>query len=376
MIVLSVFHRINATGSKTARVATGALLVTVAATGATAAALHKNVTLAVDGETREVSTMAMTVDGVLAQNGVQTADGDEISVPLSSSPKAGETITVNRLKEVELNLDGTPKLVKTTKSTIGDILAEQGLSAAAVTSSLDAPAKDGADVEVILPKKVVLDDGGKKATKELAGKNVGDLLARAGAPLAPTDKVVPSAGTPVAENMKIQVTRVREETKTVDEKVAPPRKKVEDPELVSGKEVVEAPGKPGKAKVTYEVTTVNGKVTKRTKVNSEVLEKPEPATVRVGTKPGAPHEPNGVWDQIAQCESTGNWAINTGNGYYGGLQFNQGTWDAYGGQEFAPRADLATREEQIAIAKKTQAAQGWGAWPHCSAQAACCMPDG
>ena len=72
------------------------------------------------------------------------------------------------------------------------------------------------------------------------------------------------------------------------------------------------------------------------------------------------------WDNVAQCESGGNWHINTGNGYYGGLQFTQGTWVNYGGAAFASRADLATREEQISIADKVLAAQGWGAWPVCS----------
>jgi nucleoid-associated protein YgaU len=72
------------------------------------------------------------------------------------------------------------------------------------------------------------------------------------------------------------------------------------------------------------------------------------------------------WDHVAECESGGNWHINTGNGYYGGLQFTQGTWANYGGGAYAPRADLATRGEQITIANKVQAAQGWGAWPVCS----------
>ncbi|WP_101650478.1 transglycosylase family protein [Brevibacterium ihuae] len=73
-----------------------------------------------------------------------------------------------------------------------------------------------------------------------------------------------------------------------------------------------------------------------------------------------------VWDRLAQCESGGNWSINTGNGYYGGLQFSASTWKAFGGHRYASNAHLATREEQIAIAEKTQAAQGWGAWPSCS----------
>ncbi|GAA4045493.1 transglycosylase family protein [Streptomyces shaanxiensis] len=77
----------------------------------------------------------------------------------------------------------------------------------------------------------------------------------------------------------------------------------------------------------------------------------------------------GVWDRIAQCESGGNWHINTGNGYYGGLQFAASTWRAYGGTAYAPTADGATKAQQIAVATKVQRAQGWGAWPTCSARA-------
>ena len=75
------------------------------------------------------------------------------------------------------------------------------------------------------------------------------------------------------------------------------------------------------------------------------------------------------WDAIAQCESGGNWAINTGNGYYGGLQFSQSTWDANGGGRYAARADQASRTEQIAVAERVKASQGIGAWPVCGAHA-------
>jgi hypothetical protein len=74
----------------------------------------------------------------------------------------------------------------------------------------------------------------------------------------------------------------------------------------------------------------------------------------------------GVWDRLAQCESSGNWAINSGNGFYGGLQFLQATWDGFGGGSFASRADLASREEQIIVAERVRSRQGWGAWPECS----------
>jgi LysM repeat protein len=71
------------------------------------------------------------------------------------------------------------------------------------------------------------------------------------------------------------------------------------------------------------------------------------------------------WDAVAQCESGGNWSINTGNGFYGGLQFTNSTWAAYGGTAYASRADLATKAQQIAVAEKVLAGQGKGAWPVC-----------
>ncbi|MFJ7592683.1 transglycosylase family protein [Streptomyces sp. NPDC097617] len=71
------------------------------------------------------------------------------------------------------------------------------------------------------------------------------------------------------------------------------------------------------------------------------------------------------WDKVAQCESGGNWAINTGNGYYGGLQFSPSTWSGYGGKSYAPQANQATKAQQIAVAEKVLKSQGKGAWPSC-----------
>ncbi|WSK73741.1 LysM peptidoglycan-binding domain-containing protein [Streptomyces sp. NBC_01276] len=72
------------------------------------------------------------------------------------------------------------------------------------------------------------------------------------------------------------------------------------------------------------------------------------------------------WDCVADCESGGRWAVNTGNGFYGGLQFRQPTWEEYGGLAHAPRADLASRGQQILVAEELLGAQGWGAWPVCA----------
>lgn len=92
------------------------------------------------------------------------------------------------------------------------------------------------------------------------------------------------------------------------------------------------------------------------------------ATTAVVAVPAAQAAPNSDWDRLAQCESGGNWAINTGNGFHGGLQFHPQTWAGFGGKQFAPTAAQATREQQIAIAERVLETQGWGAWPACSAR--------
>ncbi|MGW7411910.1 LysM peptidoglycan-binding domain-containing protein [Streptomyces sp. NPDC054863] len=94
-----------------------------------------------------------------------------------------------------------------------------------------------------------------------------------------------------------------------------------------------------------------------------------PLALIVATGPQAEAADRGVWDRIAQCESGGNWHINTGNGYYGGLQFSAGTWRAHGGGAYARTADRASKAQQIAVATKVQRTQGWGAWPACSRRA-------
>ncbi|MEU8510512.1 transglycosylase family protein [Kitasatospora sp. NPDC048722] len=97
-----------------------------------------------------------------------------------------------------------------------------------------------------------------------------------------------------------------------------------------------------------------------------VLALPVAGLVTATTASAAPAT---VWDKVAACEATGNWAVNSGNGFYGGLQFTSSTWAAFGGTSFAPRADLATKDQQIAVGEKVLAAQGPGAWPICSVKA-------
>jgi hypothetical protein len=133
---------------------------------------------------------------------------------------------------------------------------------------------------------------------------------------------------------------------------------------------VVTPGKNGVNKVTYDEVYVDGAFAGRAVVTSVVVTQPTTQVEKVGTKArpsaAAPADSSGRnWDAVAKCESGGNWAINTGNGYYGGLQFSSSTWLNNGGGVYAERADLASREQQIAIANKLADRSGGSSWPVC-----------
>jgi hypothetical protein len=143
------------------------------------------------------------------------------------------------------------------------------------------------------------------------------------------------------------------------EKFAAPVVEKKDSSMNQGETEVVRSGKPGVRNVTYTLVFQDGDLVAKRVKDQEVLKKPRPKVVRVGTK-----IPTGVWDRLAQCESGGNWHINTGNGYYGGLQFSLGTWHAYGGTGLPSDH---SRETQIAVATRLRdASGGYGAWPACA----------
>ncbi|NMD55134.1 MULTISPECIES: resuscitation-promoting factor [Tsukamurella] len=354
------------------RAVTGAMLVALMASGGTAAALYQDFTVTVDGQTREVSTMSRSVKSILGSAGVDAGVADRVTPGLGESVKPGETITVQHARDVAVNVNGKVRTVKTTDLTMGAALASAGLGDAKNFVSLPADAQvplDGAAVSVVTPVPATVLDAGGKVAANAAGRTVGEYLAKMGVPLIQQDSVKPSANTPVTPGMTISVNRNRTATVTVTEPYTAPPKKIDDPKLINGKTEIKDPGKPGKQEVQYREHVVDGKVVSREKVGSKVLDAGVAGVTAVGTAPGAPFVPAGsVWDRLVMCEATGNWAINTGNSFYGGVQFTQQTWMAFGGGKYAPRADLATREEQIDIARKTLKEQGWGAWPTCASK--------
>jgi uncharacterized protein YabE (DUF348 family)/transposase len=361
---------------KAQRAQVGALLLALICAGGYAVAVHKTVTLSVDGLPMTVSTMKSRVIDVVQENGFADGEHDDLYPGANQPVHQSDTIVLRRGRPLQVSIDGQPsKQVWTTALTVDEALKQLSMSDAAPTAASRASRLPlaGMALPVVSAKNVHINDGGAPRDQRLAAPTVGQLLAAAGAPLEQDDKVVPPASTPVIEGMQIAVTRIRVHNVAARMPLQAPLRRIQDPTMNISRHVVEDPGTPGTQDVTFAVSTVNGVETGRRLVAHEVVTPARPLVQRFGAKPGTEVPPvsnSATWDAVAACEADGNWAINTGNGFYGGVQFNQNTWEGNGGLRYAPRADLATREEQIAIAEVTRVRQGWGAWPVCGARRA------
>ncbi|WKD61630.1 Resuscitation-promoting factor Rpf2 precursor [Corynebacterium ciconiae DSM 44920] len=368
--------RINRTGSSSTplRVATGGMLATLLVGGVVSAnAVGKNdVTIDFNGETINLATGSATVGAALDEADIPAEDRDLVSPSPESAISDDQTITVRSAKQVAVVIDGEEKTVDSTALTVDELLKELGMVDPSDLISLDGTTvipRDGLTVDVIKSKIITINDGGAITYSKVAEKTVGDVLKERGITLGEKDEVSPAPNTPVTRGMSIDVKRVEEKEVTDTQPFTADPVYVDDESLEQGAEVVEQEATPGEREITRKVTLVNGKEVASVTIREKELRPSTPATIKRGVKPAAPAVAGGsVWDQIAQCESGGNWSIDTGNGYSGGLQFAPSTWQAYGGGQYAPTAGQATREQQIDVAQRVQAAQGWGAWPACTAK--------
>jgi uncharacterized protein YabE (DUF348 family)/transposase len=360
--------------SKVPRVLVGAVLVVLMFAGGYTVAAQKRVTLSVDDTSVTVSTLKSRVSDVLRENGYTVGEHDEISPSADQSVRESDTIVLRRARPLQVSVDGKPsEQVWTTALTVGEAMTRLSMTdaAPAATSRTSRVPLAGMALPVVSPKRVRIIDAGVPSDRRLAAPTVGRLLSAAGVPLKEEDRVVPPAATPVVDGMQIVVTRIRVHEVSERLPLPAPLRRIHDPSINISRRIVDDPGRPGTQDVTFAVSTVNGRPIGRQVVARTVVAPARPQVQRVGAKPGTAVPPvrnDDTWDALARCESSGNWGINTGNGFYGGVQFTQSTWESFGGLRYAPRADLATREEQIAIAEVTRARQGWGAWPVCSAR--------
>ncbi|WP_193561267.1 resuscitation-promoting factor [Mycobacterium hodleri] len=371
-VSVNCLHELHEARSPQLRLLVGTLLVALTFAGGYAVGAHKTVTLTVDGASVTVSTMKSHVIDVVQENGFDVGERDDLYPAANADVEQSETIVLRRSRPLQISLDGqNSREVWTTASTVQEALAQLSMTDTAPVAASRASRLplEGMSLPVVGARIVQINDAGVIRTVRLAAANVAGFLKAAGVPLQQNDTVVPAANSPVTDGMQIQVTRIRAARLTERVPLAPANAEVPDVTLNMSRRVVDDPGMPGVQDVTYTVATVNGVETGRLPVANVVIVPARDGLIRIGAKPGTevpPVSQGATWDALSSCEAGGNWAINTGNGFYGGVQFDQNTWERNGGVRYAQRADLATREEQIAIAEVTRARQGWGAWPVCS----------
>lgn len=286
----------------------------------------------------------------------------------------GTRISVNYARPLELTVDGKTTTHWVTATDVNAALAQVGrrYSNADLSASRSSSiGRDGLALEIATPKKLTIKFGARKAIKDrIAGVTVVDVLEKLELNVDDDDIVKPALDKQLSNGDTITVTKV----KVVNEDVKGeeiPFKTIQrkDGSKYDDESDTVTEGRTGARDVSYRVVFHNGEVVKRKVVDSTVTRKAVDKVVEVGTKkrevttnyaPGST-----VWDRLAQCESGGNWAANTGNGYYGGVQFSASTWHSVGGTGLPHQH---SRAEQIKRATILQQRSGWGQWPHCSAK--------
>ncbi|MFC9771705.1 MULTISPECIES: ubiquitin-like domain-containing protein [unclassified Pseudarthrobacter] len=345
---------------------------------------NKTITLNVDGKVSSVQTFGGTVGQVVKSANIELTPADRVSPAIDASVHNGTVINVNQAKEVKVSLDGAEKTVSTTAQDVAGLVTELGVAS---TSSLSVPkdaqlALAGSFVSISTPKSVSIVADGKVNTTTTTAATVGDVLESAGLTIGANDRTSQPANAHVVNNMVIKVSRVDNgQTAKTTEDVPFETVTTENAEMLKGEKEVTQAGAAGKLEKTFKLVLVDGREASRTLVSEAVAVQPVAEKVTVGTKAkpvaqaaAAPAAGNNtgaaapammneaMWDKIAQCESTGNWSINSGNGYYGGLQFDIRTWIGAGGGAYAPNASLATKAQQIDIANRVYAQRGLQPW--------------
>ncbi len=340
---------------------------------------NKSIAVAIDGQSQNVSTRAATVADVLKDSQIEVSSLDAVSPALDAAVSDGSSIEIKRNKTVEVSIDGVERVVHTTGLTVADVLEQ--LDVDSDSAIAQRPALELADlstsIDISTPKAVTIKVDGDTKNLDTTAATVAEVLAEAKVKLGKDDELSLKRSAEVTENLKIKVTRVETKKVKETESIAHGTKTVKDAKALEGTKKTLTKGVDGERTLTYTVTLRNGKEADKELVSDKVTTKPVEEEVSVGTKAkpkpkprttAAPGSVSATWKALAKCESGGNWSINSGNGYYGGLQFSASSWAGAGGTKYAPLPHQATPAEQVATAEKLRASGGWGHWPACSSK--------
>jgi uncharacterized protein YabE (DUF348 family) len=350
-----------------------ALVVAFLAGGTTAfVAEDKAVRLSVDGRQRTLHTFADDVTELLAEEGVPVGPHDVIAPVPGTALGDGDEVAVRHGRPVLLTLDGRRRRVWTTADTVEGALRQLGVRAEGAYLSASRSrriGRAGLTLDVRTERKVTIMADGRTRTLRTNAATVREAVAQAGVTLRGQDTLSVPADSFPRDGQTVTVLRITAGREVHEEPIPHPVRRVADPALYRGTEVVDQAGQPGLRRTTYAVRTVNGvRLTPRL-LRTEVVRDPRPRVVRVGTR-SRPASVRGTdhldWEGLAACESGGRPDAVDPSGTYGGLyQFDTRTWHSLGGHG---RPQDAPAAEQTYRAKKLYARQGASPWPHCGAR--------
>ncbi len=341
-----------------ALVATAAVLAGAGGAGVLGGRASADVIVRVDGRVVSARSDARTVRGLLRDRKIVLASGDKVVPSLGSSLTDDLRVRVLRAFPVVVDTDGIVATVPTTERSAERLAATLGPKSLVVRNR---PGRLAAGATVVLRSRmrgtIVVD--GSELPFDSPSLTVAELLDAYHVVLVGEDHAVPALETRLTPGVQVTVVRVGHETVQETVPVEPDAEMVADPNLPIGQSRLVQEGKLGAMVVTSLIKRENGVEASRTVVSRVPSPAPVPRIVAYGT------QADWHWDALANCESGGRWDTvdpATGAQYDGGLGIYRPTWRAFGGQEFASNAGLATREQQIIVGQRIYSAHGWGAW--------------
>jgi len=360
------------------RIAQAAVVLSLVTGAVGFAHFDKSVTLSVDGKTSAVHLFGSTVGDVLDNQGITLGAHDLVAPAVSAPINDNQKVVVRYGRLLTVTIDGQTKKYWTTSTTVSGALSELGIRADAAKLSVSRSqplGRVGLAMSMTTPKDVTVAVDGRTLKAQTTGATVADLLSQVHVTLGAKDRIAPALQTLITSSgLRVTVGRVKQKSVTTTEVVGFGTQRRNDASMYAGDTKTLTAGQQGERVVVHLETWVNGKLESSKPTSSRVTTGPVTQVLAVGTQTrpvqaarpvsagGGSTANAGMWDRIAQCESGGNWAINTGNGYYGGLQFDSQTWLGNGGGQYAGRADLASRTQQIAVANTVYAQRGLAPW--------------
>jgi uncharacterized protein YabE (DUF348 family) len=320
-----------------------------------------SVEVRVDGRRVSLDSGAATVGALLRERRLRLGEFDRVVPARDAALRDGLTVTVLRGFPITRDLDGDIQTVYTTYASPSDYVRRE-LRAADTLVIRSAPQRLQAESTIILrtPHRGRLVVDGAAVDYDVPALDIDELLAQYSIELGPEDYVLGRSGAPVGRDTRLvdgaeySVVRVGREIVREDEPYTVPDERRPDPTMNVGESRLEI-GSPGIMSVSAEITRRNGEEVERKVISRIPTVVARPMITHYGTKADP------MWDRIAQCETAGNWGMQ-GPMFSGGLGFYNGTWDSFGGRDFAPNAGLATREEQIIVAERLRSSVGIGGW--------------